>query len=315
MESTLTFRGAREQEHALTPVPHSQWYYAWLRLRRNYAAMAGFIVIVLFYLVAILAPLLAPHDPLKQHYASTLQPGVWATGDWQFVLGTDELGRDVLSRVLYGARVSMTIGLVPITITLILGGTIGMIAGVSRGTTDDLLMRLADVMYAFPQLLWLILVTVTFRESWIARQMSGLLLLFIAIAFTGWEGMARLVRGQVLQVGEKEYIVAARMIGVNRLRLMTHHVLPNILAPVIVAVAFSVPGAIMGEAGLSFLGLGITPPMPSWGSMINEGQPLLFAQPALMFAPAVCLALLMLACAALGDGLRDALDPQTRLAQ
>ena len=116
-------------------------------------------------------------------------------------------------------------------------------------------------------------------------------------------------------MGEKEYIVAARMIGVNRLRLMTHHVLPNILAPVIVAVAFSVPGAIMGEAGLSFLGLGITPPMPSWGSMINEGQPLLFAQPALMFAPAVCLALLMLACAALGDGLRDALDPRTRLAQ
>ena len=195
MESTLTFRGAREQEHALTPVPHSQWHYAWLRLRRNYAAMAGVVVIALFYFVAIFAPLLAPHDPLKQHYASTLQPGVWATGDWQFVLGTDELGRDVLSRVLYGARVSMTIGLVPITITLILGGTIGMIAGVSRGTTDDLLMRLADVMYAFPQLLWLILVTVTFRESWIARQMSGLLLLFIAIAFTGWEGMARLVRG------------------------------------------------------------------------------------------------------------------------
>jgi oligopeptide transport system permease protein len=272
----------------------------------------GLLVIACFYFIALCAPLLAPHDPLKQNYANTLQQGVWATGDWRFVLGTDELGRDVLSRLLYGARVSMTIGLVPITLTLIIGGLIGMTAGSSGGVMDNLLMRLADVMYAFPQLLWLIIVTVTFRDSWIGAQMSGLLLLFVALAVTGWEGMARLVRGQVLQVREKEYVVAARMVGVDRVRLMIHHIAPNILAPVIVSVAFSVPGAIMGEAGLSFLGLGIKPPAPSWGSMIADGQKLLFAQPTLMLAPACCLAVLMLAFSFLGDGLRDAFDPQMR---
>jgi oligopeptide transport system permease protein len=294
------------------PASRSHWREAWRRLRRNRAATTGLLVIACFYFIALCAPLLAPHDPLKQNYANTLQQGVWATNDWRFILGTDDLGRDVLSRLLHGARVSMTIGLVPITLMLIIGGLLGMTAGVSGGAVDNLLMRLADVMYAFPQLLWLIIVTVAFRDSWLGAQMSGLLLLFVALAVTGWEGMARLVRGQVLQMREKEFILAAQMVGVGYARLAVHHILPNILAPIIVSVAFSIPGAIMGEAGLSFLGLGIKSPAPSWGSMIADGQKLLFAQPALMLAPACCLAILMLACAFLGDGLRDALDPQMK---
>ncbi len=191
----------------------SLWRDAWRRLARNRAAMIGLIVIVCFYLLAIFAPLLAPYDPLKQHYSNTLQKNAWETGDWRFILGTDELGRDVLSRVLYGARVSMTIGLVPITLTLAIGGLIGMTAGLRGGMTDNLLMRFADVMYAFPQLLWLIIVTVAFRDSWLGEQMSGLLLLFAALAVTGWEGKARLVRGQVLQVREREFILV--QLGVN----------------------------------------------------------------------------------------------------
>lgn len=295
--------------------PRSQWHDAWQRLARNKLAMAGLVVVLLFYLIAIFANMLAPYDPLKQNYANTLQQGAWITNDARFLFGTDNLGRDVLSRALFGARVSMTIGLVPIMLTLIIGGLIGMTAGLSSRRIDNLLMRCADVMYAFPQLLWLILVTVTFRDSWLGQQMGGLLLLFVGLAVTGWESMARLVRGQVLQLREQEYILAAQMIGVDRRRLILHHVLPNILAPIIVTVAFSVPGAIMAEAGLSFLGLGIKAPMPSWGSMIADGQPLLFAQPSLVLVPAFCIALVMLAFTALGDGVRDALDPRIKVPQ
>jgi oligopeptide transport system permease protein len=295
---------------ARAPKPRGVSAQAWDRLSRNRLALASLALILSFYLIALLAPFLAPHDPLKQYYDNVLQRGVWATGDWRFILGTDALGRDVLSRSLYGARVSMTIGLAPVAMTLLIGGLLGLSAGWYGGFVDTILMRLADVMYAFPGLLFLIIITVTFRESWLGQELGGLPLLIAAVSFVGWEGMARLVRGQVLTVRDQEYVLAARIAGASTWRIMTRHIAPNILAPVIVFVAFSIPGTMLAEAGLSFLGIGVRPPMPSWGTMIAEGQPTLLSQPALTIAPALCIAILMLAFAALGDGIRDALDPQ-----
>jgi oligopeptide transport system permease protein len=298
----------------LTRKPRSLWSDAMIRLRRNKAAMAGLLVILFFYFTALFSPLLAPYDPLYQFQTETQKKPGWLIG-WnksRFIFGTDAVGRDVLSRVIYGARVSMTVGLIPITLYLAIGGTIGMVAGFLGGRADNWLMRLADVFYAFPGLLFLIIMVVAFRDSWLGNALSGLGLVFIALAIVGWEGMARLVRGQVLQVKEKEYVEAARMIGASNARIMTRHIVPNILAPIMVSIAFSVPGAIMAEASLSFLGLGIKPPTPSWGAMILDGQQMIYSQPGMVLAPSICIALVMLAFTFLGDGLRDALDPRLK---
>lgn len=313
--ATTTAARTRDEVAALNILARKQrslWMDAWARLLKNKAAVAGMVIIIAFYLVAIFAPLIAPHDPIRQYYEHTQQKVAWETGDWNFILGTDAIGRDNLSRIIYGARVSMTIGLVPITLYLLLGGTIGMIAGFTGGHVDNILMRIADVFYAFPGLLFMIIMVSTFRDTPLGDVLSGLGLLFLAIALVGWEGYARLVRGQVLQVKEKEFIEAARSIGANSTRLMVRHIFPNILAPIIVACAFSVPGAIMAEAGLSFIGIGIRPPTASWGAMIQSGLNSLYAQPALALAPAVCIALVMLSFTFLGDGLRDALDPRLK---
>jgi len=290
----------------------SLWQDAWARLIRNKAAMAGLCVVVFFWTVALLAPLIAPYGENEQHHQSTFQPPAWVSGDWRFLLGTDGVGRDELSRLIYGSRISMTIGLVPITIYLLIGGTIGMIAGFKGGRVDNFLMRIADVFYAFPGLLFMIIIVVTFRDTSVGQFMGGLLLLFIAVAIVGWEGMARLVRGQVLQIKEKEYVEAARTIGADQFRIMTRHIIPNILAPIIVSCAFSVPGAILAEAGLSFIGIGIRPPTASWGNMLQDGYTAIFSQPSLALAPAIVIATVLLSFTFLGDGLRDALDPRLK---
>ena len=282
---------------------------AWRRFRQSPVALAALAALALFLLAGLLAPRLAPYDPLEQHYGNILQPGVWATGDWRFVLGTDGLGRDVLSRALYGARVSLLIGLTPLTFYLLIGGSIGMVAGFVGGRVDNLLMRLTDVVFAFPGLLFLILLQTSFRDTWLGQAADGLALLCLAIAVVGWEGVARLVRGQVLQVRQREYVEAARTLGAGPLWIMVKHILPNILPPLVVTLVLSVPGAMLAEAGLSFLGLGIRPPTPSWGAMLLEGQQTVFAQPSLILTPAVLIASVMLAFTCLGDALLDALDP------
>ncbi len=293
--------------------PRSLWSDAWIRLRRNKAAMAAIAIILAFYLIAIFASVIAPYGFNQQFSDASLRQPVWLKrSDPRFLLGTDGIGRDVVSRAIYASQVSMAVGVIPISLYLIIGGTIGMTAGFIGGRVDNLLMRVTDIVYAFPGLLFLIIMGVAFRDSWIGAQLNGLVLVFVSLAIVGWEGMARLVRGQVLQAKEKEYVEAARMIGASNARIMTKHIVPNILAPLIISIAFSVPGAIIAEAGLSFLGLGIKGPFPSWGSMIVEGQQALFANPGIVLAPTIGIALLLLSFTFLGDGLRDALDPRLK---
>jgi oligopeptide transport system permease protein len=302
----------------------SLWLDAFDRLRRNKAAMAGLFVIIGFGILAAIAPLLPQstagpfHDPINYFYEGRSGPPLkdpfWGTDyDPRFLLGTDQIGRDVFSRLIWSARISMVVGFIPVALYLLIGGTIGLVSGYFGGWIDNVLMRITDIVYAFPGLLFLIIIMATIRNTWIGDIMGGLFLIFIALAVVGWEGMARLVRGQVLSLREKEFVEAARCIGAGPLRIMTRHLMPNSLAPVIVAAAFAVPGAIFAEAGLSFLGIGIKPPTPSWGAMINEGFVVITGAPTTVLLPAVCIAIIMLSFTFLGDGLRDALDPRMKI--
>jgi oligopeptide transport system permease protein len=302
--------------NVLSRKQRSLWGDALYRLMRNKAAVGGLIVIAGAFLVAIFAPLLAPYSPLEfnQPIASQMEPQ-WTGSkytDSRFLLGTDFLGRDILSRLIYASRISMVVGFIPTAIVFFLGITVGMTAGFFGGWLDQLLMRFTDIIYAFPDFLFLIIIVAAFRQSPFGRIMDGLLLIFVAIAIVGWVGVARLTRGQVLSLKEREFVEAARSVGARPRRIMVKHLLPNALAVLIVSAAFSVPSAILGEATLSFLGLGIIPPTPSWGQMINEGFPLFSANPWAVLLPGICISVVMLAFTFVGDGLRDALDPRMK---
>jgi oligopeptide transport system permease protein len=308
----------------ITRPPRSLWSDALHRLLRNKAAVAGAIVILVFALIAIFAPLLAPQNPIQIFPNSRFLPPAWEdvgpggkAGDPRFFLGTDSIGRDVFSRLIYGARVSMVVGLIPTLIILILGVTVGLVAGYAGGWVDNLLMRLADIIYAFPDLLFFVIVMAALRETAIGQALNGLLLLFGALSIVGWVGLARLVRGSVLSLKQKEFVEAGRMIGAPSSRIMLKHLLPNSLGPIIVFVAFRIPGLIITEAILGYLGLGLRPStnakdvfITSWGALLLDGQTAINAQPWLLLAPAICVALVVLAFNYLGDGLRDALDPR-----
>ncbi len=308
----------------ITRPPRSLWSDAWHRLLRNRAAVGGAIVILLFSLVAILAPFLAPHNPVQVFPNSRYLPPAWEkvgpggkAGNPDFLLGTDSIGRDVLSRVIYGSRVSMVVGLIPTLIIVILGVTVGLLAGYRGGWIDNLLMRFADIIYAFPDLLFFIIVLAALRETAVGQALNGLLLLFVALSIVNWVGLARLVRGSVLSLKEKEFVEAGRMIGASSGRIMLKHLLPNSLGPIIVSTAFRIPALIITEATLGYLGLGLIPAtdlkavfITSWGSLLLDGQSAINAQPWLLVAPAICVALVVLAFNYVGDGLRDALDPR-----
>ncbi len=304
--------------------PRSLWSDAWHRLLRNKAAVAGSIVIVLFALIAIFAPVIAPHNPLKINSGKGYLPPAWVergptgkVGEPAFLLGTDSLGRDVLSRTIYGARVSMVVGLIPTIIILIVGVSVGLVSGYTGGWVDNLLMRAADVLYAFPDLLFFIIAMAALRETALGRALNGLLLLFVSLSIISWVGLARLVRGQVLSLKQKEFVEAGRMIGASNTRIMFRHLLPNSLGPIIIATAFRIPGLIITEAVLGYLGLGLRPAtdpnapfITSWGALLLDGQSAINAQPWLLLTPAICVAIVVLAFNYLGDGLRDALDPR-----
>src|SRR5215207_2521965 len=308
----------------ITPKGRSLGAEAWSRLSKNKAAVAGIIIIALFTIISILAPVFAPHNPLEIFKQSSYLPPPWyesdlKEGDPRFFLGTDSIGRDVLSRLIYGTRVSIVVGLIPTTVILLFGTLIGMISGYFGGGLDNLLMRITDVIYAFPDLLFFIIVMVSLRDSFIGQMMNGLLLLFMALAIVNWVGVARLVRGQVLSLKEKEFVEAARCIGAKDMHIMFRHILPNSLGPLIVFAAFAIPGAIITEAILGYLGLGLRPAtdqaavfITSWGGLLLEGQTAINAQPYMLLTPAICVALIVLAFTFLGDGLRDALDPRMR---
>jgi len=296
----------------------SLWADAWRRLLRNRAAVVGMAFIGFMLLVAIFADFIAPYHYWQQDITNQFQPP-----SWEHPFGTDHLGRDVLSRLVYGARVSMAVGFIVQAIIILIGMSVGAIAGYFGGKIDQLLMRFVDVMYSFPDLLLIIIVMTTLRAVTGRENPSGLLWLmvraddlfggllgvFIALGLTSWLTVARLVRGQILSLKEREFVEAARAIGVGHFRIIRVHLVPNILAPIIVAVTFGIPNAILVEAALSFIGLGVKPPMPSWGLMILDGYRAMRAYPHLLLFPAAALSLTVLSYNFFGDGLRDALDP------
>ena len=302
----------------------SLWGDAWHRLSRNRAAVAGIIVIVFFILVAIFAPLIAPFNPTIQTSNNSLRLPSWVhtadqsrTGNFNNLLGTDAIGRDLFSQLIYGARVSLIVGFIPQVLILAIGVTLGLVAGFAGGRIDNLLMRFTDIIYAFPDTLFVITIATAFRETWVGQAFNGLLLIFISFSIITWTGMARLVRGQVLSLKEKEFIEAARAVGVPTPTILFRHILPNSLAPIIVAVTFGIPGAIIGEAVLTFIGVGMRPstnannPFPtSWGSMLLDGYANINSTPYMLLFPVICVGLLTMAFTFLGDGLRDALDPR-----
>jgi len=320
---------SREQPAVTAVIPvksRNQWQDAWSRLIRNKAAVLGMIIIGLFIFVALFASVLAPQNPLEIHDGKGYLPPAWVeegingkAGESEFVLGTDTIGRDVLSRLLYGARVSMFVGLVPVFIILVIGTFIGIVAGYWGGQVDNILMRITDVFYAFPGLLFFIILMVTLRDTAVGKAFNGLLLLFLALAIVSWVGVARLVRGSVLSVKQREFVEAARSMGATDSRIMLQHILPNILSPLVVWVAFAIPGMIIAEATLGYLGLGLRPAtdpsaffITSWGVLMLEGRGAMTVQPWILLAPSLCVGFVVLAFTFLGDGLRDALDPRAR---
>lgn len=327
--ATATVAGRRPIENTLnTKAPTSLWVDAWRRLVRNKAAMLGLVIVLLFFFVAIFGPWLAPHDPLQINSGKDFLPPAWApawsintgkVGDPQFFMGTDTIGRDVWSRLIYGARVSMVVAIVPTIIITVVGVITGLVAGFFGGTVDNLLMRVTDIVYSFPDLLFFVVIMFALRGTFIGELGNGVFLLFVALALVGWVGIARVVRGQTLSIKEKEFVEASRSIGGDSRRIMSKHILPNILSPIIIIVAFSVPRLIIAEAILGYLGLGLRPGtssseffVTSWGSMMLEGQTAINAQPFMLLAPAVAVALVVMGFTFLGDGLRDALDPRMR---
>lgn len=265
-------------------------------IRQNKLAAASAVLILLIILAAVFAPLVAPYDHLAQSLTDRLQTPSMA--HW---LGTDELGRDVLSRIIFGARISLTIGLVPTLVSMAIGTVLGLCAGVYGGKVDFVIMRLADVMLAFPSLLLAMVVMYTMG--------GGLINIFIALSLINWASTARVVRSQTLSLKEKEYVEAARSIGVSRWKIMFRHILPNCLPSLIVLFTLNIPSAILSEASLSFLGVGAQPPSASWGLMAVRGKKYLFSEPWLCIAPSVAIMIVVLAFNFLGDGLRDVLDP------
>jgi peptide/nickel transport system permease protein len=271
----------------------------WQGLSGDTRARIGLAVIALLVVSAIAAPLVARYDPLHIDLAQQLRPP--SAAHW---MGTDVQGRDIWARLVYGARISLAVGLVSQSIALALGLTLGLIAGYYGKWFDEIIMRLADVTLAFPTLLLLI--------AMVAALQPSLVIVFGTIGFVGWAGMARLVRGQVLVVRELEYVQALRALGARDRRILVRHVLPNVIAPVVIAATLGIAGAIMAEASLSFLGLGVQPPTPSWGSMIADARDLaqLRSAPWTSMAPGLAIGASVLAFNLLGDALRDALDPR-----
>jgi oligopeptide transport system permease protein len=279
------------------PRGSSLWRDARRRLLRNKLAVAGGVVIVLLCLTAIFADVLAPQSYTKANFGR-----LYEGPSRDFPLGTDQLGRDVLSRLIYGARVSMLVGLGAQVIVVLIGVPIGLVSGYVGGRVDLFLTRFVDVMYAFPRLLFVILL--------MSMLGAGLTNIFIAIGLTGWVFIARQTRAQMLAIKEKEFVDGARALGAGAWRILRRHLLPNALTPIIVSVTFGIPEAIFTEAALSFIGVGINPPTPSWGQMVGEGQQYLRTYWHLCVFPSIAIAVTMLSFTFLGDGVRDAFDPR-----
>ncbi|MBQ9331684.1 MAG: ABC transporter permease [Oscillospiraceae bacterium] len=267
--------------------------------RENKTAVISFAVIVLMILAASLAPFLTPYEENDMDLLHRLSPP-----SAEHLLGTDEGGRDVLTRLLYGARVSLLIGVVPALLSLVLGSALGVLAGYRGGLTDAIIMRLADVTLAFPSMLLAMVIMYSLG--------GGIVDVFLTLTLVNWANVARVVRAQTLQLKSSEYVEAAQVIGVSRATVMRRHILPNCLSTMLVLFTLNVPASILTESSLSFLGLGVQPPNASWGLMINVGRQYLYTAPWLCFAPGAAIMLIVLAFNFLGNGLLDVLDPRLK---
>lgn len=273
------------------------WAGTWRRLRRHRAAVAGVLVLAVLAAITLLAPLIAPYPMERQDLSLGAAPP--SAAHW---LGTDVLGRDLLTRLLFGGRVSLAVGLCATLVSLLIGVTYGAVSGYAGGRTDAFLMRVVDVLYALPFTVLVIILMVVFGRN--------ILLMFLAIGAVEWLTMARIVRGQVLAIRQEAFVKAAAVLGFSHTRILFRHILPNVIGPVIVYTTLTVPRVILLEAFLSFLGLGIQPPMSSWGLLIRDGAEVMDTYSWLMIFPGAVLSTTLLALNFLGDGLRDALDPQ-----
>ncbi len=286
-------------EQLLSPAPRGLWHDAWARLRRNRFAVAGGIVVILLALLAVAAPLVAPYDPIAQDYDHLLQgPSL------QHVFGTDNFGRDIFSRIIYGGRISLSVGSLGTLLGLTIGIVIGLVAGYYGGWVDSLAMRLLDILLAFPGLLLAIAI--------VAVLGVGTQNVIIAIGIFSVPGFARVLRGSILSLKQQDFVMAARASGATDRRLMFTHLLPNAVAPVLVIATLRLGTAILTAASLSFLGLGIRPPSPEWGAMLSDGRQYIQLAPHVTVFPGLAILTIMLALNLLGDGLRDALDPKLR---
>jgi oligopeptide transport system permease protein len=273
----------------------SLWKDAWRRLGKNRMALAGFVILIFMALASFLGPFISSHSYYEQNLelgAVPPQPGYW--------LGTDTLGRDLLTRLLHGGRVSLMVGICATAVSLTIGVLYGSISGYLGGKTDALMMRIVDIMYALPFTIFVILLMVFFGQN--------IILLFVAIGAVEWLTMARIVRGQVLSLKQQEFIEAAIALGLRKRRIIVRHLIPNLLGPIIVYTTLTIPGVMLLEAFISFLGLGVQPPMSSWGLLIKDGADRMEEFPWLLIFPGLALALTLFSLNFLGDGLRDALD-------
>jgi oligopeptide transport system permease protein len=279
------------------------WQDAWRRLKMNKLAMMGLGVLGFMIVMSIVAPMVSPYT-YKQIIFEDVSKGPSFTGVNPHWFGTDDLGRDLWTRVWYGGRISLFIGFTAAILNLIIGTLWGGISGYFGGRVDTVMMRIIEVMVGLPDLIILILLTVVLEP--------GLRTIIIVLLVFGWTGMARLVRGQVLQLRQQEFVLAARTLGASPMRIILKHLLPNAMGPILVSVTMAVPGAIFFEAALSFLSLGVRVPVSSWGSLANDGRGMMLLYPHMLLFPAFAIAITMLAFNLFGDGLRDALDPRLR---
>lgn len=277
----------------------SPWQIAIRRFRGNTLAVWSVYVIVVLYIVAFLAPLLAPYDPsIIEHVVRTR----YLAPSWTHLFGTDEFGRDLLSRALYGARVSLSVGLLAMLVAKVIGTSYGAVSAYYGGWVDSVMMRAVDVIIAFPTFYLMLMLVGVFQ--------ANIVVLVLILGLTAWPGTARFIRGEILSLKEQEFAESARAIGLPGPRIIIRHLIPSALSPVLVTAALSVAGMIGAEAGLSFLGLGIRPPTPSWGNMVSAGQDALLVAWWVAFFPGALLALTLVAFSLLADGLRDAFDPK-----
>ncbi|HUF89392.1 MAG TPA: ABC transporter permease [Gemmatimonadota bacterium] len=280
----------------------SQWRIAGRRFRGNRLAMIGLAIMVLLYWVTLLAPYLAPYDP---NFQGNIVLNRYQPPSLDHLLGTDKFGRDVFSRILYGARISLTIGFIAIVISVTLGILVGAVAGYFRGWADTAIARFIDMLLSIPRFILLLVIIAVFEPN--------IFVLVAALGLTGWESSARIVRGQFLALREQEFVQASRALGYSDGRIILRHILPNTLAPIIVIATLGIGNVILAEAALSFLGLGVQPPTASWGSMVNDGRDAMITAWWISTFPGLAIVLTVVSFNLLGDGLRDALDPRSRV--